>query len=198
MRSSRQGFSMMSISVPSRPSSPILPTPSGHKPESGPVPLLLGELAPADPVAVAMLEFAPRADGPAGVPVAVLLRAQDQIALAVEIGILLDPEPVPALPVAEHLPLGLIHGVALKLVAPGKLPASCPRRAAGGTPDPRPVRPGRSATAATNKQRGPTTPSQSGGITKCSYTLLSTSRCCDIRQLRLAESWFVGSPEVPR
>ena len=95
----------------------------GHEPEGRPVPLLLGEFAPADPVPVAMLELAFGADGPAGVAVAVFLRAQDQIALAVEIGILFDPESVPPLPVAKQLPLGLIHGGAVEFVAPGELPA---------------------------------------------------------------------------
>jgi hypothetical protein len=37
-----------------------------------------------------MLELALRADGPAGVSVAVLFRAQEQISLAVEIRVVLD------------------------------------------------------------------------------------------------------------
>ena len=116
---------------------------AGHKPESGPVPLLLGEFAPADPVAVAMLEFALGADGPARVPVAVLLRPQDQMALAVEIGILLDPEPVPAFPVAEQLPTWIDPRRCLQTRRSRQASTSCLRPAAGGTPDPQPVRPGR-------------------------------------------------------
>jgi len=120
--SSRQGFSIISISVPSLPSSPILLTLTGVEPERGPVAFFGGELASADPVAELVLEFVFRSHGLRRYIGRSLISADNEVSIAIEVCIFLYPVSIAAFRVAHYIPFRLIDFRAVELIAPCELP----------------------------------------------------------------------------
>ena len=99
-----------------------LAPPRAHHPKRGPMARLPGHPATRHIVAEGVLELALRVDGSAGVAVAVLPGAEQQCALAAQVGVFLHPKSIASLPVAEPVPLRLVHLGAGKFVLPDDLP----------------------------------------------------------------------------